>query len=115
MVNINSSTRDDETANVGDPRLATGIVTACKSLCFTGKAPQRSHRAGHTGINSHRSGAILRPAMTQSRSRRKGETERGQKVRLGQPRFQLSGFTQSPLSWSFPVATGLGTHKEKKV
>ena len=49
------------------------------ALCGNQGSPQpgapRSHRAGHTGINSHRSGAILRPAMTQSRSRRKGETD----------------------------------------
>ena len=58
------------------------------ALCGNQGSPQpgapRSHRAGHTGINSHRSGAILRPAMTQSRSRRKGEkdSETGLRVRL---------------------------------
>ena len=58
------------------------------ALCGNQGSPQpgapRSHRAGHTGIIFHRSGAIPRPAMTQSRSRRKGETdsETELKVRL---------------------------------
>ena len=35
----------------------------------------RDHTEQATGIKSHKSGAIPRPAMTPSRSRRKGETE----------------------------------------